>query len=203
MSEKTTFTWLPVTTLSDGAELRLPLHVLAGRRPGPTLGLTAMIHGNEPLPSVPIIRRVLDLIDPAELSGTIMAVPVCNPLAAGVLSRNTPLDGMNLNAAFGEPAADSAIQPVRTISEQIAGVLSASLLAHLDYHIDYHTGDDGLAVHMIEFSDDPDSTAMARAFNMPILLRDQWGANQVLGSVGPAGRQGNCRRMWWRRTLVR
>ena len=120
MSEKSKFSWLPVTTLSDGAELRLPLHVLKGERPGPTLGLTALIHGDEPLPSVPIIRRVLELIDPAQLSGTVMALPVCNPVAAGVLARNSPLDGANLNAAFGESGEDATIQPVPTVSEPVS-----------------------------------------------------------------------------------
>jgi len=163
------------------------LHVLKGERPGPTLGLTALIHGDEPLPSVPIIRRVLELIDPAQLSGTVMALPVCNPVAAGVLARNSPLDGANLNAAFGESGEDATIQPVPTVSEQIAAVLVKSFLPHLDYHIDFHAGDDGLAVHMIEFTDDPDSTAMARAFNMPILLRDEWGANQLWGASARLG----------------
>lgn len=187
MSTDIEFSWLPVTTLNDGSELRLPLHVLKGRRPGPTLGLTALIHGDEPLPSVPIIRRVLELIDPAELSGTVMAVPVCNPMAAGVLARNSPLDGANLNAAFAETPADATVQPTRIVSEQIAGVLVESLLPQLNYHIDFHAGDDGLAVHMVEFTDDPESTAMARAFNMPILLRDEWGANQFWGASARAG----------------
>ena len=59
MTLNTDFSWLPVTTMSDGTDLRLPLHVLTGAQPGPTLGLTGMIHGNEPLPSVAIIRQVL------------------------------------------------------------------------------------------------------------------------------------------------
>jgi predicted deacylase len=187
MSTKSEFSWLPVTTLSDGSELRLPLHVLKGEKSGPTLGLTALIHGDEPLPSVPIIRRVLESIDPAELSGTVMAMPVCNPMAAGVLARNSPLDGANLNAVFAETGEDSTIMPVRTVSEQIGGVLIESFLPHLDFHIDFHAGDDGLAVHMVEFTDDPDSTAMARAFNMPILLRDEWGANQFWGASARLG----------------
>lgn len=184
---KSEFSWLPVTTLSDGSELRLPLHVVKGSKPGPTLGLTALIHGDEPLPTVPIIKYVLETIDPAELSGTVMAVPVCNPVAAGVAGRNSPLDGANLNAVFGETPEDSTLIPVRTVSEQIGEVLVASFLPHLDYHIDFHAGDDGLAVHMIEFTDDPESTAMARAFNMPILLRDEWGANQFWGASARLG----------------
>lgn len=187
MNPKSEFSWLPVTSMADGSELRLPLHVVKGARPGPTLGLTALIHGDEPLPSIPILREVLEQLDPAQLSGTVMAVPVVNPLGAGAQSRNTPLDGMNLNAAFAEPPEDTAIQPVRTVSEQIAMALTTAVLPHFDYHIDFHAGDAGLAVHMIEFADDPESLAMARAFAMPILLRDEWGASQLWGASARLG----------------
>src|SRR3954453_1696573 len=73
--------WIPVTTLASGAELRVPLHTLAGAQPGPTLGLSALVHGNEPVPSIGIIRAVLERLDASELHGTLLAAPVLNPLA--------------------------------------------------------------------------------------------------------------------------
>ena len=75
MTLRTSFSWLPVTTMADGSELRLPLHVLKGAKPGPTLGLTGLIHGDEALPSVAIIRRIFELLDPNELSGTSWQCP--------------------------------------------------------------------------------------------------------------------------------
>ena len=59
MDLKSSFTWLPVTTMPDGSELRLPLHVVKGAKPGPTLGLSVAIHGDELISPVGIIRRVL------------------------------------------------------------------------------------------------------------------------------------------------
>jgi predicted deacylase len=94
---------------------------------------------------------------------------------------------MNLNAAFADPPEDSTTQPVPTVSGQIAGVLKRSLLSKLDYHIDFHTGDDAMSTHMVEFSDDAESFAMARAFNMSILLRDAWGDNQLWGASARHG----------------
>ena len=179
MPAKSTFKWLPVTTMPDGSELRLPLHVVKGARPGPTLGLTAAIHGNEVTPSIGTIRRVLDLLDPAELSGTVMAVPVVNPLGVGQLSRETPGDGQNVNAVFFEPGQTKYTMPVKTVSEQIADVLAAEVLSKLDFQIDFHSGGDNHSVHMIEFNKDPVSRGMARAFNMPILLFDEWRAGQM------------------------
>ena len=179
MSLKSSFAWLPVTTMPSGAELRLPLHVVKGVKPGPTLGLTGAIHGDEVIPSVGTIHKVLDLLDPEELSGTVMAVPICNPLGAGERSRETPGDGQNLNAVFWEPGHSAYTQPIKTVSEQMAMVLADEFLAHLDYHIDFHCGGAGHSVHMIEFNKDPASKGMARAFNMPILLHDEWRAGQM------------------------
>src|SRR5690348_9835582 len=91
----TSFEWIPVTTLASGAELRLPLHTLAGAHPGPTLGLSALVHGNEPVPAIGIIRTVLERLDPRELRGKVLAAPVLNPLGYAAMSRHTPEDGMN------------------------------------------------------------------------------------------------------------
>ncbi len=187
MSPKTAFSWLPVTTMADGSELRLPLHTLKGAKPGPTLGLTALIHGDEALPSIAILRRVFELIDPSELSGSVLAVPVCNPLGAGSNSRNTPLDGANMNAAFGIPPEDSTDIAVKSPSELMAAVLMKEVLPQFNFHIDFHAGDDGMAVNMIEFSPDPESTGMARAFGMPLLLKDAFGGSQIWGAAERAG----------------
>jgi predicted deacylase len=165
--------------MPDGSELRLPLHVIEGTRPGPTLGLTGAIHGDEVAPSVGIIREVLESLDPEQLSGTVMAVPICNPLGVGQLSRHTPGDGLNANAAFLEPGHDKYTQPVRTVTEQLTAVLSQEVLARLDYQIDFHSGGANHAVHMIEFTEDPVTKEMARAFNMPILLLDEWRPGQM------------------------
>jgi predicted deacylase len=200
-----TFRWLPVTVMPDGSELRLPLHVVQGAHPGPILGLSGAIHGNEVISTVRIIRRVLELLDPAELSGTVMAVPVCNPLGAGQLSRHTPGDGQNANAAFFPPGHSAYTQPVKTVTEQITEALTSEFLAHLDYQIDFHDGANHHSVHMVEFTEDPVSRGMARAFNMPILLFDEWRAGQMwseaerLGAkviVAECGGQGQLANEW-------
>ena len=187
MSIKPTFQWLPVTRLPDGGELRLPLHTVKGERLGPTLGLSGALHGDEMIPSVNIIHRVLELLDPSELSGTVMAVPICNPLGAGRRSRLTPADGMNLNDAFLDLFQHGPTQEMKSITEQIASVLTDGFLSHLNYQIDYHTGGDNHTVHMIEYLNTPTGFGMARAFNMPILLRDSWGSSQMWGMAEKLG----------------
>ena len=123
---------IPVTTLASGFELFIPLHRLEGRAAGPTLGLSAVVHGDEPLTNE-IIRRVLTGIRPDELRGTILAVPVVNSLAFESLSRHTPIDMLDLNRNFpGSPSG--------WLSEQIAHVLSTRFVSQLDVHLDLHTG---------------------------------------------------------------
>ena len=123
---------IPVTTLASGRELFIPLHRLEGRSAGPTLGLTAVVHGDEPLTNE-VIRQVLMRVDPAALRGTILAVPVVNALAFESLTRHTPIDQLDLNRNFpGSPSG--------WLSEQIAHVLSTRFVSHLDVHVDLHTG---------------------------------------------------------------
>ncbi len=127
-----TYEQIPVTTLASGRELFLPLHRLEGRAAGPTLGLSAVVHGDEPLTNE-IVRRVLEAVDPAELRGTILAVPVANPLAFEALTRHTPIDQLDMNRNF--PGS-----PNGWLSEQIAHVLATRFVAQLDVHVDLHTG---------------------------------------------------------------
>ncbi|MGA8112088.1 MAG: succinylglutamate desuccinylase/aspartoacylase family protein [Actinocatenispora sp.] len=120
-----------VTTLADGHQLALTVHTVTGAHDGPRLTLFGGIHGDEPL-GCETVRRILDAVDPARLSGTIVAVPVANPLAHQALSRNTPLDGMNLNRVFPGNRGGS-------VTEQIAAVL-CEILDGSDHLIDFHSG---------------------------------------------------------------
>lgn len=188
MSSKPTFQWLPVTTMPDGTDLRLPLHVLEGNRDGPTLGLSCALHGDEMLPGVGVIRRLLAEIDPGELKGRILALPILNPLGVGERSRHTPQDGINLNNAFHRPEDVEHIEPVATLTAQIANTATAGFLRHLNYLIDFHSGGDAHVVHMLEFPDHPENQAMARAFGLPLMLRTvflpgrMWTMAETLGA---------------------
>jgi uncharacterized protein len=128
----TRYEQIPVTILASGRELFIPLHRLEGRSAGPTLGLSAVVHGDEPLTNE-VVRRVLTSIDPAQLRGTILAIPVVNSLAFEALTRHTPIDQLDLNRNFpGGPGG--------WLSEQIAHVLATRFVSQLDVHLDLHTG---------------------------------------------------------------
>ena len=66
--------------------------VLNGRLAGPTICVTAAVHGDE-INGVEAIRRLLMELRPAEIRGTVIAVPVVNELGFMAGERYLP-DGM-------------------------------------------------------------------------------------------------------------
>src|ERR1035437_1389432 len=94
-----TFEEIPVTILASGYRLALPVHRIVGAQPGPTLGVTSLIHGEEIVP-ISVQRRLYQELDPAQLRGTVLLLPVCNPFSYEAQTRYTPADGFNLNRVF-------------------------------------------------------------------------------------------------------
>ena len=68
---------LPVARLPTQTLISLPVTVLHGQKDGPCLWLSAAIHGDE-LNGIGLIHRLLSELNPQELSGTVVAVPVVN-----------------------------------------------------------------------------------------------------------------------------
>jgi hypothetical protein len=129
---RATISEIPVFTLSNGHDVKLYVHEVDGARPGPAIGLTAGIHGDEPL-CIEMIHKVLDTIDPTDLSGSVLAISVCNPYALQAATRNTPLDMMNLNRVFpGDPDG--------MLTEQLAHAIVTKFLPRCQYLIDMHSG---------------------------------------------------------------
>lgn len=67
----------------------IPVIVYAGTGPGPVLYVQALQHGLE-LNGCDVMRRLIQSLDPAALSGTLILVPMANPLAARVHMQSFP-----------------------------------------------------------------------------------------------------------------
>ena len=89
---------LPVANLYTHTSLNMPVQVVNGRRAGPTLFVTAAIHGDE-INGVEIIRRLLKLKTLASIRGTLLAVPIVNVHGFLDQSRYLP-DRRDLNRSF-------------------------------------------------------------------------------------------------------
>jgi predicted deacylase len=141
------FTRLPVTRLLSGTTLTLPVHVIHGAQPGPVLGITSGVHGVE-YPPIRMVKGALESLNPSKLRGTVVAVPVCNPISFARGTRTTPdeddVDFANLNRVF-PGRRDKAVfgigQPPpsdRTLTEAIAAVITDEILTRIDHLIDFH-----------------------------------------------------------------
>lgn len=164
------FTRLPVTTMLNGAQLTLPLHVVTGRSAGPALGIITNVHGDEFLPTT-AIRTLLGELDTAKLKGRLAIISVANPLATAGFGRLTPEQHgrTDLHEVFPGNARGNATQ-------MIAAAITASVLDYADAFIDFHSGGSGgrLQARVDYNAKAPDnvkkqSLALARAFGMPFV----------------------------------
>jgi hypothetical protein len=114
--------------------IQIPLVIVHGAKPGPTLCITAGVHAAE-YPAIDAVLRTVAGLDPADVCGTLVAVPVANsPMFRARSAFLSPIDGLNLNRTFPGKANG-------TISEIIAHVLLNEVVARADFHIDCHGGD--------------------------------------------------------------
>jgi predicted deacylase len=113
---------------------RVPITVIRGVRPGPTLALIAGTHGSEVAPILGL-QRVRDRVDPAELTGTLILVHVANlPSFLGRTIYYSPVDGKNLNRVY--PGKRDG-----TVSERIAFAITSEVIDRADFVVDMHAGD--------------------------------------------------------------
>ncbi len=86
--------------LEDSSAIEIPLVVVNGAGPGPVLWIGGAVHAPE-ITGVEIIRRITrELVDPAQLRGTIVGAPIQNPLGFRDHHRLILREGTDLNRAF-------------------------------------------------------------------------------------------------------
>lgn len=119
------------TELFEGVPVSTPVLVINGSLPGPTLCLTAALHGDE-LNGIEMVRRVMHDILPGRLSGAVIGVPIVNVQGFRRGSRYLP-DRRDLNRYFpGNPNGSAAAR--------IAHSFFVNVIGYCDALIDLHTG---------------------------------------------------------------
>lgn len=157
---------LKVANLYTSAPVFLPVTVHRGLAPGPTLFVSAALHGDE-INGVEIIRRLLRLPQLAELRGTLLAVPIVNTLAFIHQSRYLP-DRRDLNRSF--PGSETG-----SFAARLAHLFLKEVVGRCNYGIDLHTG----AIHRPNLPQiradlrQPLNLRLAKAFGAPLFLDSQ------------------------------
>ena len=143
--------------------VNVPVTVIRGRRSGPSLFLTAAIHGDE-LNGVEVVRRVMTSVAAEQLRGTLICVPVANRM--GFLTHTRYLPGRrDLNRYFpGDPAGNAAARTART--------LFAEIVSRARYGVDLHTASVGRTnlPHVRADMSNDGVRRMARAFGTEIII---------------------------------
>jgi predicted deacylase len=112
----------------------IPVAVVHGARPGPVLSLVAGAHGTE-YASIVALEKLMALLDPAAISGTVVIVPLVNVASfEQKVPHLNPIDGKNMNRFYpGNPAG--------TQTERASHAITREVVDRSDHLIDLHGGD--------------------------------------------------------------
>jgi predicted deacylase len=144
--------------------------VVRGAKPGPTLCITAAVHGDE-INGAEIARRVFAAVQPAELAGTLIVMPAVNAYGFRTGNRYMP-DRRDLNRSFPGKREGS-------VSSLVAHAVFSRVIQRCDALIDLHTGSfqrTNLPQIRVDLSNER-ALELARHF----------GVGVVLGGEGPSG----------------
>jgi len=154
---------LPVSIMPDHTPVGMALEVLHGKRDGPTMFVSAAVHGDEVI-GVEIVRRLLRAPQLKSLRGTLLVVPVVNSF--GFLNRSRYLpDRRDLNRCFpGHPSG--------SLGARLAHIFLNEVVLRCDFGIDLHSA----AIHRSNLPQvrvspsDSFTHRLALAFGAPVVL---------------------------------
>jgi hypothetical protein len=112
----------------------IPVAVLHGARPGPVLAIVSGAHGTE-YASIVAVQQLIDLVKPADLSGTLILVPLVNvPSFEKLTPHVNPTDNKSMNRYYpGDPKG--------TQTDRASYVITKAIVEPCDHLIDLHGGD--------------------------------------------------------------
>ncbi len=139
-----------------GGTIEVPVVVVAGADPGPTICLVAGVHGDE-YDGILALLALADELDATTLRGHTVIVPVANPLAFRAGARRTPSDWTDMNRVFpGNPGG--------TVTERLADLLLTRIVAGADLVVTLHGWfAHGMTLPFVEYAEEAGATEASRA----------------------------------------
>lgn len=172
---------IPVAKLFDYTDITMPVEVIRGLRAGPTLFISAAIHGDEII-GTEVIRRLLKRTKLLKsIKGTLIFVPIVNVFGYNRLSRYLP-DRRDLNRCF--PGSKTG-----SLGAQIATTFMSEIVAHATHGIDLHTG----AIHRTNLPqiratlNNTETQELAESFGVPVVLNAELRDGSLRQAVSDLG----------------
>ncbi|NGX59156.1 MAG: N-alpha-acetyl-L-2,4-diaminobutyric acid deacetylase [Chlamydiae bacterium] len=157
---------LPTPEIYTCAPIYIPIHIIHGKKAGPTLLICGAIHGDE-INGVAITQRLLKLRLLNMIRGTLIVIPTMNIYGMMTMSRNLP-DRRDLEGSF--PGSNTG-----SFASRLANLLTEEIFQHITHCIDLHTGEP----HISKFpqiktsTNHPEATQLAYYFKAPVILNTQ------------------------------
>jgi len=154
---------LPVVRMYTDSEVTMPVYVKRSKKDGPTVFVSAAVHGDE-LNGIEIIRRLIQNKNLKLSCGSLIFVPMVNVYGVLNQSRYMP-DRRDLNRVFPGSAKGS-------LAGRLAHIFLQEIVSKCDYGIDLHTG----AIHRTNLPqiranlDDEQTRFLAEEFGVPVML---------------------------------
>ncbi|MHC4606735.1 MAG: succinylglutamate desuccinylase/aspartoacylase family protein [Planctomycetota bacterium] len=141
----------------------IPATVFHGKRAGPRGFVVAAVHGDE-INGVEMVRRLRADLRADRVRGTLVLVPIANPLSFGMQNRYLP-DGRDLNRRFPGSRRGS-------VASVVAAALFRKIVKGCDFGIDLHTAARGKASfpHVRADMSIPAVRRIARAFGAEVVV---------------------------------
>ena len=116
------------------AATNIPVVIVRGAKPGPTIALVSGAHGTE-YTSIIAIEKLISALDPSQISGTVILVPLVNIASfEQKVPHVNPLDNKSMNRFY--PGKMDGTQ-----TDRVSFVIAKEVVDRCDYLIDYHGGD--------------------------------------------------------------
>jgi len=116
------------------AGMHIPVVIVTGVRPGPTLAIVSGAHGTE-YASIIAVEKLMGTLDPQQISGTVILVPLVNQASfEQKVPHLNPIDGKSMNRFYpGNPQG--------TQTERASFAITREVVEKCDHLIDLHGGD--------------------------------------------------------------
>lgn len=170
-----------------GTPVKMPITVVNGAEPGPTVLITAGVHGGE-YPGIEAAIRLAAELEPARMRGQLAVIHLVSPLAFQARQQYVvPQDGKNPNRQFPGSA-------LGTVTERMAHTIMTQVAPGADAWIDLHGGDIHEAlVPFTIYSDgaapevQAKSRAMAEVYGIKYVVARNSVAGGTYGAASAAG----------------